>query len=236
MKLVLGLGNPGKEYSGTRHNIGFRVIEELLESMGLEARSKDKFEAEMLIVDVEAPSKKLESEQVIFAMPTTYMNLSGNAVQKIMNFYKIAKEDLLVIHDDVSIDTGKMRLAFNRGAGGQHGIEDIFEKLGGAKDFHRLKIGVGPDPGGDRRADYVLAKFPKTDHERMAKVVDEAKKLTKDWIFYFGSGEAADKRKQERIIQKCSTVDFSEKTEKVKEFKEHLAELKASQSEEQSEA
>ncbi len=168
MKLVVGLGNPGKKYSATRHNIGFAVVESILSTRGLSLRKESKFEAEIALAD-----------QLIFAMPTTFMNNSGRAVQKLMQFYKIASEDILVVHDDVSLDLGKLRFSFDRGAGGQHGVEDIIEKLGGSKKFHRLRIGVGPDPGGEQRADYVLSKF--ADGEA-TKVIEKAAQLVVDWL------------------------------------------------------
>lgn len=216
MKLIVGLGNPGKKYSGTRHNIGFQLIEEFLAQHKTEAKTKDKFQAD--IAQLELTSKD-QAVQVLFAMPNTFMNLSGDSVQKLLRFYKISKEDMLVIHDDVALDLGRMRLVFDRGAGGQHGVEDIFEKLGGARTFHRLKIGVGPDPGGDRRADFVLAKFPKDDEDRLIKVLEHGLKAIDDWVFAFGSQEGLDIRKQERIIQKYNGCDFSLR----KETKDSLA-------------
>ena len=118
------------------------------------------------------------SVKIFLVQPLTFMNDSGRAIQKIMNFYKITAENLLIIHDDVSLDTGKLRFAFDRGAGGQHGIEDTINRLG-TKAFHRLKFGVGPDPGGDRRADYVLSNFPKAQQA----LLDDTKKTAMQMIF-----------------------------------------------------
>jgi PTH1 family peptidyl-tRNA hydrolase len=120
--------------------------------------------------------------EILVCKPLTFMNQSGTAVQALMNYYKIPKENLLVIHDDVSLDTGKIRMAFNRGAGGQHGVEDIINKLGGDKGFHRLKFGVGPDPGGDLRGDYVLKKFPKEEAPELKTKISEALNLLKTWL------------------------------------------------------
>jgi len=171
MKLIVGLGNPGAKYKHTRHNIGFEVIEYLLLAEGVSARKESKMEAELMQV-----------AGTIYAMPSTYMNNSGRAVQKIMQYYKIAAADLLVVHDDVSLDTGKLRFSYDRGAGGQHGVEDIIEKLSGSKAFHRLRIGVGPDPGGDMRADYVLERFPVDQTELVARLVAKSSTLVKDWL------------------------------------------------------
>lgn len=123
-------------------------------------------------------SKELK---IFLAEPQTYMNDSGRAIQKIINFYKIETENLLIIHDDVSLDTGKLKFAFNSGAGGQHGIEDTINCLG-TKKFHRLKFGVGPDPGGERRADYVLSTFPKKENELLEDTKKEAMHMIKAWL------------------------------------------------------
>lgn len=215
MKLVVGLGNPGKKYAGTRHNIGFVIIQKFLEARGAKALQKDKFEAEIVQVDI-------DGEQVIFAMPQTFMNLSGSAVQKISKFFKIDKKDILVIHDDVALDFGRLRLVFDRGAGGQHGVEDIMERFGGSKAFHRLKVGVGPDPGGEYRADYVLENFPKAEAERYEQVVAKSLEVIGDWLRAFGSEEGLDLKKQDRIVQKYNTFDVSLATQRRKEFKEQL--------------
>ncbi len=175
-KLVVGLGNPGSEYDDTRHNIGFRVIDTLAAKLGLKFKKETKLRAELVSYTTEFGSK------VILAKPLTFMNNSGDAVSKLMKFYKIPVENILVVHDDVSMDTGKLRPAFNRGAGGQHGIEDIIEKLGGSKAFHRLKFGVGPDPGGEQRADYVLSKFPKKEAELINTTISASIESIEKWI------------------------------------------------------
>ena len=120
--------------------------------------------------------------KLILAKPQTYMNDSGKAAVKLMQFYKIKPAEVLVIHDDVSLDTGKLKMAFNSGAGGQHGVEDILEKLGGNKGFHRVKFGVGPDPGGERRADYVLKTFPKAQKELVEETINQAQDLIQAWL------------------------------------------------------
>ena len=127
----------------------------------------------------ENKSKKLK---LILAKPQTFMNNSGTTTNKILSYYKISPEDLMVIHDDVSLDTGKIKTTYNRGAGGQHGIEDIIEKLGNNKAFHRLKFGVGPDPGGDARANYVLAKFPKAEQLLLDQTIASSIFLIKAWL------------------------------------------------------
>lgn len=250
MKLIVGLGNPGKQYFDTRHNIGFAVVEHLAKKEALHFKHETKFQADMLqytatvpilqVKEQEAeiaealeaaeenseeeglepkpkqqkkkkPKKVIEissyrQEKVILATPTTYMNLSGLAVSKIANFYKIKAEDILVIHDEVGLDLGTLRLTFNRGAGGQHGVEDIIKSLGNNKKFHRLRVGVGPDPGGDMRADYVLGKFTNKQKQICEEVIREAVSLTKDWLAYFGSEHGEEYlSKQGQLIEKANT-------------------------------
>lgn len=127
----------------------------------------------------EAKSKTIK---VFLAMPLTYMNNSGRSIKKILDYYKIENENLMIVHDDVSLDTGKLRGAVNRGAGGQHGIEDTIEQLGGAKNFHRLKAGVGPDPGGDKRNHYVVARFPKAQKELVEGMIQESLHMLEAWL------------------------------------------------------
>ena len=121
-------------------------------------------------------------EQILLVKPTTYMNDSGKCVQTVLHWYKIKPKDMLVVHDDVSLPLGKMRLQSNGGAGGQHGIESIIESLGGLKDFARLKIGVGPDPGGDRRAAFVLAPISLIDRSLFDKVIAESRLALSTWL------------------------------------------------------
>jgi peptidyl-tRNA hydrolase, PTH1 family len=219
LKLIVGLGNPGAKYDGTRHNIGFAVLDEFARKYGFEFRNEKKFYSLIAMRDVELNYTKRNREiikletgdleadathgafftppsyekkitfdnfrkqtKLILLKPQTYMNESGKAVQEVLNFYKINFSNMLVVHDDVSLYTGKQKIVFNQRSGGQHGVEDIMEKHGLRIDFHRLKIGVGPDPGGDQRANYVLAKFPKDQEEQVTKLIDESVLLIAKWI------------------------------------------------------
>ncbi len=178
-KLIVGLGNIGNEYAGTRHNAGFSVIDELAvgernSAHGAEFKNVKEFSAYVGKLNI-------SGSNVILAKPTTYMNLSGRAVNAILRYFKIELEDLLVVHDDVAIPLGRLRLQKAGGAGGQHGVESIIECLGGSKDFSRLKFGVGPDPGGSRRAQYVLSRIPVADQELYKKMVQKAAEA----IFYW---------------------------------------------------
>lgn len=150
MKLVVGLGNPGRRYEGTRHNIGWVVLAELARRFGA-TPPKAKFQG--AVVEAE-----LSGEKSLLLSPTTYMNLSGSSVQEAKSFYKIPNEDLLVICDDLNLPVGKLRFRPRGSSGGQKGLQHIIERLG-TEEFSRLRIGVGTAPPGRAWADYVLSKF-----------------------------------------------------------------------------
>ena len=149
MKLVVGLGNPGKEYQNTRHNVGFMVIEEIAKKCGF-SRTFSNFKAEYY-------KEKLNGEDVIFFMPYTYMNLSGEAVRAIVDYYKIPLENIVVIHDDLDLPVGQVRLREFGGPGGHNGIKSIIQHLGSEK-FKRVRIGISKNPL-IPVVNYVLGKF-----------------------------------------------------------------------------
>lgn len=146
MKLVVGLGNPGREYRNTRHNIGFMVIDNYLDKVDW----KTKMETYFYLTEI-------NNEQVIFIKPLTYMNLSGLAVRKIVNFYKIDIKDILVIQDDLDMDIGTYKIKRNSSSGGHNGIKSIIAELQ-TEEFARLKVGIGKNKQipVDK---YVLSKF-----------------------------------------------------------------------------
>jgi peptidyl-tRNA hydrolase, PTH1 family len=176
LKAIIGLGNPGNEYKGTRHNAGFELVDRLNSQNGTGSfKSSGRHFAEISQVNLfEMP--------VLLAKPVTYMNDSGKALLAIKQFYKIALNDFLIIHDDISLPLGKIRLQHASGAGGQHGVESIIECLGGDKGFSRLKIGIGPDPGGDVRHHYVLQKFSANELVILDKVIEAAIKAISCWL------------------------------------------------------
>jgi PTH1 family peptidyl-tRNA hydrolase len=139
MKVILGLGNPGEKYQNTRHNIGFLTLDELIRK--LEPLSKTFWEEEK---NLKAQIKKIGTgdSSLLLAKPTTFMNLSGFAVSKILNYYKIPPENLIVIHDDIDLPFGKIRIRFGGGAGGHHGVESIIEQVRSDK-FLRIRLGIG---------------------------------------------------------------------------------------------
>ncbi len=134
MKLVIGLGNPGLKYQKTRHNIGFMIIDEILRILGEQAKFDSKFNAEILIT-------QLNGEKIILAKPSTFMNLSGEAILKLIKYYDIDVMDILIIVDDVNLETGKLRLRESGGHGGHNGLRNVIGLLH-TEDFKRVRIGI----------------------------------------------------------------------------------------------
>lgn len=168
MKLIVGLGNPGKKYQGTRHNLGFAVLDAAVGAEKLSLTAAKKFKAQV------AQVAHAKHDKIIFLKPQTYMNLSGEAVVAAAGFYKIDTEEILVIHDDLDLPLGKIRFVRDGGAGGHNGVQSIIESLG-TKDFHRLKLGIGrpKHPEQDVTA-YVLEKFCPEEERPCAEVLKRA--------------------------------------------------------------
>ena len=167
MKLIVGLGNPTKEYENTRHNIGFMAIDALAEANGIRV---DTLKHKALI-----GKGMIEGLKVILAKPVTYMILSGEAVREISDYYKIPAEDIIIIFDDISLDGGRMRIRKKGSAGGHNGIKSIIAHLG-TTEFPRIKVGIGAKKEGQDLADYVLGKFSKEDRAALGEVLDDVKK------------------------------------------------------------
>lgn len=178
-KLIVGLGNPGEKYKNTRHNVGFEVLDRLINDLdpnGIESK-------ENLSKKLQSKVVSINSVGLVLIYPQTYMNLSGKAVRAALDWYKIKDlKQLLIVHDDVSLPLGKIRWVVNGGAGGQHGIESTIQHLSGRKDFQRLKFGIGPDPGGDRRSKYVLERFPSKEQDLLDKSLLLATKSIKSFV------------------------------------------------------
>jgi peptidyl-tRNA hydrolase, PTH1 family len=166
---VVGLGNPGRRYEGTRHNIGYAVVAELARRFG-GGPPKGRFHGAVVEADV-------NGERLLLLSPTTFMNLSGTSVQEATSFYKLANEELLVVCDDLNLPVGKLRFRSRGSSGGQKGLEDIVGRLG-TEDFARLRIGVGTAPDGWAWADYVLSKFSAEE----TPVIDRAVGLAADAV------------------------------------------------------
>ena len=168
MKLVVGLGNPGKEYNLTRHNVGFMILDNFLGDVKWSTKFNGLYY-----------ERNINDEKYIFVKPQSYMNLSGSVVKKFINFYKIDSKDLLVIHDDLDLPVGKYRIKINSSAGGHNGIKDIISCLN-TNEFVRLKIGISQNRNIDTK-DYVLGKFSKNDIE----LIDKNNNAYKDIIENF---------------------------------------------------
>ncbi|MBI4532735.1 MAG: aminoacyl-tRNA hydrolase [Candidatus Melainabacteria bacterium] len=176
MKAIIGLGNPGPEYQSTRHNAGFAVLDKLVGTVsGALFCNKSRLLSQIASITV-------SGEEILLVKPSTYMNLSGQAVCRVINWYKIPVCQLLVVHDDVSLPLGKLRFQKNGGAGGQHGIESIMECLGTRPEFDRLKLGIGPDPGGQARASYVLSAMPAEDQALFHRCITLATQAIGFWV------------------------------------------------------
>lgn len=171
MKLIIGLGNIGKEYENTRHNIGFMVLDEYAKSK-FDFKNDAKLKSNIAITNI-------SGEKVIFIKPTTYMNLSGEALRATLNFYKIDIEDILVIYDDLDLPTGKLRIRTKGSAGGHNGIKSIIANLG-TQDFKRVKIGIDKAPYSV--VDYVLGKFSKEELININEGIDKAIKVIDEFI------------------------------------------------------
>ena len=181
MFLIVGLGNPGSEYSQTRHNIGFMACDYWLKSLGGNDY-RDEHKAQTKKFKIENPQTK-QSVEVLLAKPQTFMNLSGESVVSLLNFYKIDKKNMLVVHDDIDQPYASMKLQFNRGHGGQNGVRNISELLG-TQEYARLKLGVGrPADPRFNVADYVLGKFAKNEQEQLGQYLETACDAIESFIF-----------------------------------------------------
>ena len=165
MKLIVGLGNPGKKYEGTKHNVGFEVIDKAADKYNI---SVTKVKHKGLIGD-----GNISGEKVLLLKPQTYMNLSGESVKEVMTFYKIDAKDVIVIYDDTSLPVGATRIREKGSAGGHNGIKNIIAHLG-TDSFPRIKVGIGEKPNGWELADYVLSRFSKDDEPLIESGKDRA--------------------------------------------------------------
>ena len=166
MYIIVGLGNPGKDYAGTRHNIGFDVIDKLAEKHSISVIEK-KHKA---IIG----KGYVEGQKVVLVKPQTYMNLSGESVREVIDYYKVDEtEELIVISDDISLEPGQLRIRKKGSAGGHNGLKNIILHLG-HDEFQRVKMGVGEKPKGYDLADYVLGHFTGDEKKIMDNAASEA--------------------------------------------------------------
>jgi peptidyl-tRNA hydrolase, PTH1 family len=173
MKLVVGLGNPGRKYQGTRHNVGFEVAAELARRYGTD-KPRAKFQGEVVQASV-------AGEKVTLLCPATYMNLSGASVLAARDFFKIDHEDILIVCDDIHLPLAKLRIRTKGSSGGQKGLGDVIRRLGGG-ELARLRIGVGSTPEGWDAAGHVLGKFGKQERVEVEEAVFRAADAVVVWI------------------------------------------------------
>jgi PTH1 family peptidyl-tRNA hydrolase len=172
MKIIVGLGNPGTKYSGTRHNIGFEVIDYLAAAPGC-VPFREKFEAYVAEL-------KEGDETILLVKPLTFMNLSGRAVRAILDFYKLPIEQLLVVCDDFNLPLGKLRVRMKGSHGGQNGLRNIQDQLG-TDTYTRLRIGVG-QPGPGDAVDFVLSKFKPGERPATEEAIAFAAQAVLVWV------------------------------------------------------
>lgn len=171
--LLVGLGNPGREYIKTRHNYGFMLVDKIVEK--LSARGMKVLSKSIVI------SANLDGQKIILAKPQTFMNLSGQAVQGLIKFYKIPIDHVMVAHDDLDLPFGTIRIRPGGGAGGQKGIKSIIEQLG-TPDFARLRLGIDRPPGKMDSAAYVLQDFSQQESIGVSDTLDKASDAVISWI------------------------------------------------------
>ncbi len=165
MKIIVGLGNPGISYRMTRHNIGFLAVDRLAKVNRTSIRTK-RFKSLF-------GTDRIDSQQVVFVKPLTFMNRSGEAVRGVTDFFHLTAEDLIVIHDDLDLPFGRLRFKQRGGDGGHQGVRSIIERMGG-NHFLRLKIGIGRPPEDMDPANYVLETFDKNEQSQLDRILDHA--------------------------------------------------------------
>ncbi|KKK36666.1 peptidyl-tRNA hydrolase [Mesobacillus campisalis] len=173
MKLIVGLGNPGKQYDKTRHNIGFEVIDELSARLDIplsQAKLKGLYGAGVV-----------KGEKVILLKPLTYMNLSGESIRAVMDYFDIELDDLVVVYDDLDLPTGKIRLRQKGSAGGHNGIKSTIAHTG-SQEFNRIRVGISRPQNGMAITDYVLGKFSKEEQPDMEHAVKKASEACEAWL------------------------------------------------------
>jgi PTH1 family peptidyl-tRNA hydrolase len=174
LRLVVGLRNPGPEYEGSRHNAGCMVVARVLQRVGAKTRRGP--------TRVRATTTTVGSgeERVLYAIPTTFMNESGQAVRSLLDYYHLSPDDLLVVHDDIDLAFGRLRLQVGGGSGGNNGVRSI-ERVLGTNEFSRLKFGVGRPPGRMDPADFVLRPFSVAERGEVEQMIEDAAHVVEAW-------------------------------------------------------
>jgi PTH1 family peptidyl-tRNA hydrolase len=190
VRLVVGLGNPGNAYKRTRHNVGFMVVDQIAEDFSI-ALIKQKF-------DTVFGRGAVDGVEVVLAKPMAFMNRSGPQVQKIAGYYRILSEDMLVVHDDIDLAFGRIKIKEKGGDGGHKGVRSIIDAFGGG-DFVRLRIGVGRPEAGINAADHVLGKFSLTEKKVLHRIIIEARDAV-GTILCKGAKEGMNRFNDKRIL------------------------------------
>lgn len=190
VRLVVGLGNPGNAYKRTRHNVGFMVVDQIAEDFSI-ALVKQKF-------DTVFGRGTVDGVEVVLAKPMAFMNRSGPQVQKIARYYRILSEDMLVVHDDIDLAFGRIKIKEKGGDGGHKGVRSIIDAFGGG-DFVRLRMGVGRPEAGISAADYVLGKFTLQEKINLHRIITEARNAV-GTILCKGAKEGMNRFNDKRIV------------------------------------
>lgn len=175
MKAIVGLRNPGPEYTGTRHNLGFEVVEAVAERLG------ERFKRGPSRVRCEIAETRVGAEKVVLAAPLSYMNESGGPVRALMQYFGVEASDLLVVHDDIDLPFGRLRLQVGGGTAGHNGLRSI-ERALGHREFVRLKAGVGRPPGRMDPAEFVLRRFTAAERAEVDLLVTDAADASLTWV------------------------------------------------------
>lgn len=175
IKLIVGLNNPGSEYQGTRHNAGLWAISELADKLGISLNADKKFYGL-------TGRGHIKGQEVWLLLPTTFMNLSGQAVAALANFYKIQPQEILVAHDELDLPPGVAKFKTGGGHGGQNGLRDIISKLGNQQGFHRLRLGIGHPGDKSRVTAHVLSRPSPNDYQQMEEAIYQAVAVLPDFI------------------------------------------------------
>lgn len=173
MKLIIGLGNPGRQYAETRHNVGFRIVQQLAQEEGIAIGQKgfSSLWAKGMMRGVEA----------LLLLPQTMMNRSGPAVREAKEFYKVLDRDLLIVHDDLDLPLGRVKLDWNAGPAGHRGVSSVVDVLG-SKEFFRVRVGIGRPMRKEDVEEFVLSPFEEADEKAVQDSIGSAVKLIREWV------------------------------------------------------
>jgi peptidyl-tRNA hydrolase, PTH1 family len=166
LRLVVGLGNPGAKYAATRHNIGFRVVDRLADDFGI-SFGREKFNAVF-------GRGRVEGQDVVLAKPMAFMNLSGTPVRAVAEFFRISLQAVVIVHDDIDLDYGRLKIKVKGGHGGHNGIRSVINAFSGG-DFTRLRVGIGRSGAGAQVADYVLDQFTREEAAELPHLIGRAR-------------------------------------------------------------